>query len=161
MARHSGCSRAGFDVSSHRARRDEPGQRRNCPFHVQMRVRQSPGRLLLRRSTHLTAGHELRRISGSGCQFTARQSPPRPTRADLGARTRVFLTPQRPLPTVDNRLRPTPRNSPAKNLTPSVRITDHRRTERFRARPQPTRAEKESSCLPEPSRFLGILPREH
>ncbi len=161
MARHSNCSRAGIGISGHRTGCGEPGRYRDCSDDVQMRMRESHRRMLLFGSSHFAAGHALRRISGSGCQFTARQSPPRATRADFGARTRVFLTPQRPLPTRDNRLRPTPRNSPAKNLTPSVRIKDHRRTERFRARPQPTRAEKESSCLPEPSRFLGILPREH
>ena len=161
MAGHSGCSRAGIGISSHRTGRGEPERRKYCSHDVQMRMWEPQRRMLLCGSTHLTAGHALCGISGSGCQFTARQSPPRTARADFGARTRVFLTTLRPLPACDSRLRPTTRDPPTKNLTPSVRITDHRRTERFGVRPLRTRAEKESSCLPEHSRFLGILPREH
>ncbi len=161
MAGHSGCSRAGVGVSSHRTGCSQPSRRRNCSYDVQMRLRKSAGRLLLRRAAHLSPRHALHGVCGSGRQLTAGQSAPRATCADDGARTRVFFTAQCPLPTGDNRFRPSARDSPSKILTPSVRNTVHRATERIGARPRWTRAEKESSCLPEPFRFLGISPREH
>lgn len=161
MARHRGASGPGSGIPGHRTCIRSPHNHQNCSEHVQMRVRQPDGRMLLHRPTDLAPVHELCGISETRREITTGQPPPWTAGAHLGSNTRVLHQRVGDPPACGRRCRSATGNSPAKSLTLPVRDTVQERTERTGAHLQPERAEEESSCLREAFRCPGISPSVH